>query len=510
MKSHITSSNTNQAIWIVAGQISSLFLSIISIAILSRYFNKTEYGTYKQILYIYNTLLVLFSAGLQGAYSYFLPKQTMEEGRDFILKIVRIFVLLGFAFSLFLFLFAPVIADLFHNPELKKGLRLFSIVPVMMLPTNGLNGVYSSIRKTHIIAIFAIVTSILNLVVITLPVILLKGTYITALFGWIVSSMVTCGLAIYLIFKPFKGVLSTATKFKYQDIFQYSLPLMMATIYGIIIRFADQFFISRYYGTEVFAEFSNGFIDLPFVSMIVEANAIVLIPLFSKLSETTNGIDDICRTWKSTNKKSVLLVYPLLVFFIFNAKNFVVALYGQQYSVSSGYFIIGNLTGFVNIIVFQAVIFSLGKTRLYSRIFLVQSILIWVLGFLLVHLSGSPIAYAFLSRVLVIFQVCVGIYFSTKILNVSMKSVIPFSIMLKTLLHSILICGLISLGLNLLNLNIFVTLILSGLLSAVSIIYTGRFLGIEYSLTIKSMFSSIPGVSMLQNKMARTALTREI
>ena len=269
MKDIVNSSNTRQAIWVGIGQLSSFSLSIINAAILARYFDKTEYGTYKQILYIYNILLVLFSAGLTGAPSYFLPKQTIQQGKDFIFRLTKVFLILGFGFSLSLFLLAPVIADLFNNPDLTKGLRLFSITPMLMLPTNGLDGLYASLRKTHVIAIYTTFTRIFTLALITVPVIVLKGTYITAIYGWIISSLLTCILAIYLILRPFKDTERHPTKFLYKDIFKYSLPLMIATIYGILIRFADQFFISRYYGTEVFAEFSNGFIDLPFVSMMI-------------------------------------------------------------------------------------------------------------------------------------------------------------------------------------------------------------------------------------------------
>ena len=125
--------NTKQAIWVGISQLSSFLLAILSAAILARYFDKTEYGTYKQILYIYYTLLVLFSAGLQGAYSYFLPKQTMEQGKDFVYNLIKVFLILGSGYSVSLFLLAPVIADLFNNPELTKGLRIFSIVPVLIL-----------------------------------------------------------------------------------------------------------------------------------------------------------------------------------------------------------------------------------------------------------------------------------------------------------------------------------------------------------------------------------------
>ncbi len=492
------SSNTNQAIWVGLGQLSSFFLSILSAAILARYFNKGDYGTYKQVLYIYNTLLILFSAGLQGAYSYFLPKQTMEEGKDFVYKLIRVFILLGLCFSASLFLLAPSISDLFKNPDLAKGLRIFSVVPALMFPIIGIEGVYASLRKTHVLAIYITLTRLLMLALITLPVLLLKGTYLTALYGWIAASLITCLLALYLILKPYTKVQRQNTSFRYQDIFKYSMPLMVATIYGILIRFADQFFISRYYGAEVFAEFSNGFIDLPFVAMISGATVTVLLPLFSRFSGSSDGLENICRTWKSATERSVILVYPILAFFVFNAKSSVIALYGEQYAVSAVYFIIGMLIGFFNIIVFQSVLFALGKTRVYARIHLIQALLIWVTGFLVVRLAGTSVTYAVLSRLFYIGQVCLGIFYATKVLGVKLGYVIPFSSMIRVLIHSSVICGLMSFIVGLLNINEFFTLGLSGLVSGILVIFTGDYFGIRYREIIKSVLFSSPGASLLR------------
>ncbi|MBN2275450.1 MAG: oligosaccharide flippase family protein [Bacteroidales bacterium] len=508
MKNNSDSSNTTQAIWVGIGQLSSFSLSIINAAILARYFDKAEYGTYKQILYIYNILLVLFSAGLHGAPSYFLPRQTMEQGKDFIFRLIRVFILLGFSFSLSLFLLAPVIADLFNNPDLTKGLRLFSITPMLMLPTNGLEGVYASLRKTRVIAIYTTATRIFTLILITFPVIILKGTYITAIYGWIISSVLTCILAIYLILRPYKDTLRHTTKFGYRDIFKYSLPLMVATVYGILIRFADQFFISRYYGTEVFAEFSNGFIDLPFVSMMIGATTTVLLPLFSRYSESASGTGNICQTWKSATEKSVILIYPVLAFFIFNSKSSVIALYGEQYAISASYFMIGMLIGFFNIIVYNPVLFSMGKTRLYANMHLIQVALIWITGYAVVFLSGTPILYASLSRLLTIAQVCVGILFATRILGIKLKDIIPFNIMLRALLHSSLICGIVAWLVGLLNLNVFIRLGLSGLISAGIVLFTGGLFGIHYLATLKSMLVNIPGFSYMQNMFERMRFLR--
>ena len=77
--------------------------------ILSRYFDKADYGTYKQVMYVYNTLLTVFTLGLPKAYSYFLPRVNPQEAKDLINKITRLFFLLGGVFSILLFLGASLI-----------------------------------------------------------------------------------------------------------------------------------------------------------------------------------------------------------------------------------------------------------------------------------------------------------------------------------------------------------------------------------------------------------------
>ena len=50
----LNNSNTGQAFWLVLGSLSTMAISIVSAMVLSRYFEKAEYGTYRQILFVYN------------------------------------------------------------------------------------------------------------------------------------------------------------------------------------------------------------------------------------------------------------------------------------------------------------------------------------------------------------------------------------------------------------------------------------------------------------------------
>ena len=87
--------NTKQAAWVALGSMFSFAFGIVSSMILSRYFDKVEYGTYKQVLYVYNSLLAIFTLGLPKAYSYFLPRSPLNEAKSLIKKITNLFFILG-------------------------------------------------------------------------------------------------------------------------------------------------------------------------------------------------------------------------------------------------------------------------------------------------------------------------------------------------------------------------------------------------------------------------------
>ena len=155
--------NTKQAAWVAIGSLCSFGFAIVSSMILSRYFNKADYGTYKQVMYVYSTLLTVFTLGLPKAFSYFLPRVELCQAKSLIRKITNLFFILGGAFSLLLFVFSPQIAAILKNPDLEKAMRYFAIVPFFMLPTMGLEGILATFKQTKFIAVYNIATNIFKL-----------------------------------------------------------------------------------------------------------------------------------------------------------------------------------------------------------------------------------------------------------------------------------------------------------------------------------------------------------
>ena len=80
--------NSKQAMWVAIGQFCSFAIGFISPVILSRYFTKGDYGTYKQVMYVYDTLLTVFTLGLPRAYSYFIPRVSKSQSKDVVKKLL--------------------------------------------------------------------------------------------------------------------------------------------------------------------------------------------------------------------------------------------------------------------------------------------------------------------------------------------------------------------------------------------------------------------------------------
>lgn len=477
--------------WVAMGSLSSFALAIVSAAILSRYFSKADYGTYRQILYVYSTLLLIFTAGLPTVFSYFLPRYSMEQGKEIVWKITRVLFLLGMLFSVFLFAFSEIIAGLLNNQELGSGLRLFSPIPMLLLPTLGIEGIFSTYKKTFFIAVFNTLSRLLMLLFIVLPVIIFKGTYVYAIYGWLVVSVLT--LAMAYIFKgiPFRGIKAEKAELTYREIFGYSLPLVAASLWGIAIRSADQFFISRYFGTEVFAEFSNGFIDIPFVGMITGATATVLLPLFSKIvhDNDPSKLSEILSLWRNTLVKSAIIIYPIVVFIAFSAKPLVILLFSETYENSAVYFQIAMVLNLFNIIVFAPLLYAMGETRFYSNLHMWFAFVAWGGGYLVVLLFNSPVAIAAFSVLMAVLKVIISLKRAASLLKVTLLQMVPLKNFMILLMHSVMCILLVRMaifysGLHLGNLSGVITSLVA---FSLLLLVTARFFRIDYLSVVRPL-----------------------
>lgn len=435
------SGNTIQAFWVLLGSLSAFSFAIISSMLLSRYFDKNEYGTYRQVMYVYNSLIVVFTLGLPNAYSYFLPKLSDGEAKDFISKLNFILLGLGGIMSLVLFGGAGVISGFLKNNELALPLRFFALVPLFMLPTMGLEGIMSTYRKTFFLAIYNIATKIFMLLCVVVPVIFFKGNVVSAIIGFTFASFLCFLLALFLKNWPVRKARKVKSCFSYRDILEYTIPLMGASIWGIIINSSDQFFISRYFGREVFADFANGSLELPIVSMVIASTATVLTPVFVRKVHFggDNFKDEIIVIWKSVLSKTVKIIYPVVAFCFCFADMIIAVLYGEQYRDSAYFFQIKLIVNFFTVMTYGPLLFAINGQKFYYNVHMYGALILIALELFSVYLFESPYLISVISVLCQIGRVVVMFCFVANYFKITPIKLFPYSLVANILVPSIVL-----------------------------------------------------------------------
>jgi O-antigen/teichoic acid export membrane protein len=282
----------------------------------------------------------------------------------------------------------------------------------------------------------------------------------------------------------------------YKSIFTYSVPLVFASLWGIAIRSADQFFISRSFGATVFAEFSNGFMQLPFVSMVTGATSLVLMPVFSRMVHEKSNVDELMKVWRSALFKSAMIIYPIIVFFIFFANDIIILLFSKAYVSSIIYFRINMALNFFNIIVFAPLLFSLGKTKVYARIHMFLAFTVWGLEYLVVYLFHSPVAVAIVSVSVGIFSIIIFMSYTSIILKVNLLDLIPFKQFFKIISHVFMTTLLVKVGIDLLKINsTLIELALAFIAFTFILLLTAKFFDLNYWYSIRPLLNKNKTVS---------------
>lgn len=415
-------SNTIQALWVGLGYLGTFLVALGSAMVLSRYLSKEEYGTYRQIIYIYTLLQGVFAAGLPSAYSYFLPKLDLSQGKQLSRLLLLFFVILGALLSMVFYLGAPLLASALDNPTLTDNLKSFSPIPFFLIPTLGIEGLFTAVRKTEQLLVYNITTKFFMFFCLISPVLFWEPSIDKIIYGWIVSAVFSFVMALVFKNKPFKMVESTPLPFDISSIFKYTIPIMLTGYITVLQKSADQFFISRYYGETAFAEYSNGFFEIPFVGMIVGAVSAVMIPIFSGASNNPIKLQNAVTSWRNALEKCIYLIYPLLCFCFVFATEIIVLIYGAKYETSASYFKLALFLNYFNIVLISPIIVALGKTRFYLSYNIVCVILIWVTKYLTVLWINTPYAVAVVSVANSIILIIIPYIYINKLLNIRLIS----------------------------------------------------------------------------------------
>ena len=185
------------------------------------------------------------------------------------------------------------------------------------------------------------------------------------------------------------------------DLLKFSLPVAMASAVGIISQSIDKLFVAYFESSEAYAVYVNGATEVPLISLVTGALATSAVGYMS--SKCAQGdYASALNSFRGIAEKSCLVLMPIFVFFLINAKGFLILLFGDDYLESWKPFCIYLLLLPIRVVFYGPALIALGKSKVifYRGVvelffnFLLSAVLYFYVGSIGLAIATVFVVYA--------------------------------------------------------------------------------------------------------------------
>jgi O-antigen/teichoic acid export membrane protein len=275
------------------------------------------------------------------------------------------------------------------------------LLPALELPTMPVTHVFIATDRAKTAAWLNVIFSAALFAAMVVPTLAgLPIVYVArALLLYGALRLAVCG---YLFLRYFGGEREALPAGTAGDLLSYSIPLGVAQLIWKLNQVVDKYVVMYFLPMAVFAEYSVGSWEIPFVPMIANAVAAVMMPRFVA-AYLEGRKKDLLDSWTEALNKVSIIVLPLMVLFVVIARELIVVLFTERYLNAVLPFQIYTLILFQRVTAYDAVLRAIDRTRMIT---------LWALGTIVINVV--------LSVPLVIKLGMVGAALSTLIANVVM------------------------------------------------------------------------------------------
>lgn len=379
-------------------QITNSAVGILLVPYLARSFEIEQYGTYSQVLLVSTLLTTVFGFGLGSLMVYLLTsKQTAEARGSAFRTSIALAVAGGLISALVMSVGSTGISSLLQNHALKPVLPYYGFAPLIAMLTGVCSSALVYYGKTKSLGVTSVLYTLIRYA--TLFGAIQLSTDFELLFLLLLFVDVL-GLFMYSASLPREVWVGRVSVTDGIEIVRKGLALSGATLLGVIMLNVDGVIVSHMLGPSVFAIYKNGAFEVPFFSAVYGAIATVTFPEIASMVRE-GRYEELLHLKRKIVQKSALFIYPILVFLLFNARDFIVLYLSDRYALSSTVFWIFNLTLLLRITDYADVLLAFGRSNFILRTYALVLAINVPLNILLIRLMGAE--GAALSTVLSLF-----------------------------------------------------------------------------------------------------------
>ncbi len=300
--------------------------------VLARAMALEEYGTYKQLFLIAQTLYYILPFGVAQSLYFFLPRA--EQSRPWVLQTISALLLMGFAGAGLLLGFGHHGAALLGNPELLRYSVPLAIYVACVVGSMPLEIMLTCQGRTKAAAVMYLGSDALRAAAMMVPVFLgfgLEGSMI-AMAGFAAVRLV----AVWVM-----GLATTQGPVLQRGLFLrqllYAAPFGAAMLLSIPQQYAHQYAVGAAVPPELFAIYAVGCFQLPLVDLLYSPTSEVLMVRVGEL-DRQGRLREAVGAFREASSKLAYAFLPMAAFLFVAAPEFIGAMFGEKFLPAVPYF----------------------------------------------------------------------------------------------------------------------------------------------------------------------------
>ena len=304
---------------------ASAAVSFVIPLALARLLDSEQYGTYRQLILVAQTIYMIVPFGMAQSLYYFIPR--VQERRAYLVQTLAFMAGVGGLSGVALVAFGPALANALHNPDLallRVPLALYTAGLVASYP---LEVALTADGRTQQAAWTYVISDGLRIAAMTLPVV--AGTGLRGLCWALAALMVARTAAALMVLLPGQvGALLDGPSFKAQWV--YAVPFGFAMAIAVPQQYFHQYAVSASVGAAAFAVYSVGCFQLPVVDLLYTPTSEILMVRIAEL-DASGRLEEAATLFREASGKLFLIFCPLAAFLFAAAPDFISALFTERY-----------------------------------------------------------------------------------------------------------------------------------------------------------------------------------
>ncbi|MAR35016.1 MAG: hypothetical protein CL714_05765 [Chloroflexi bacterium] len=432
----VSYSLSKKAFIISFGKVINRLSALFAIIYLSYSLSKDVYGTYRQVWLLFNMLVPMLSLGIPVSINYFLPLLDENQRKTFSIQTYFLLCFLGIIFSLLLFFGSNVFAILFNNPEIAILIKYFSIIPFLCLPTLFYQNLFVCLDNPILATKVSLFSSATYILAIILPIYL--GYTVSEMIGFLtIHYLIQFIIFSFLMYRTFINIDFDYSFSLLKRQVYYAIPVGLTSVIGLVSINVDKIFISSFFSPEIFAEYANGAMELPFIGILTGSIMAVLMPEFVKLYNDKN-INNLIKIWHSSIIKVAFIFFPMMCVLFIYSEEFMTLFFSSKYKSSAEIFKIYLLGLPCRITIFGIILLSLNLSTYVFKYSIYTFILNLIFNYILINQFGV-VGPAISTIIVTYFIATLQLNRISKEFNCKFSAVFPWKKLIQLMFISILV-----------------------------------------------------------------------